>query len=227
MCLITLKKCCLRCLGYYCCKRLTSLWDFEFCAITKLFDCPNNSWINTIMLLTKMSGQLWEIILILVYIRWKNNIFIEIDWIYAIKLHILTLSQIATRFVTNRDTRHKLRHFQSQIATPSQIATITNCYVTRCTQGGANPWADSCEGWIRCHWKLSARGNHPGTWLCVHILMLVCFLLKGLGGGGSGVGSWAGIGLIIYNGMDCELFFHLYFASIVPICMYRVVIGYE
>ena len=69
--------------------------------------------------------------LILVYIRLKNNKFIEIDWIYAIKLHILTLSQIATLFVTNRDTRHKLRHFQSQNATPSQNATITNCYVTR------------------------------------------------------------------------------------------------
>ena len=25
---------------------------------------------------------------------------------------------------------HKLRHFQSQIATTSQMATITNCYVT-------------------------------------------------------------------------------------------------
>ena len=74
-----------------------------------------------------------KISLILVYIRWKNNIFIEIDWIYAIKLHILTLSQIATLSVTNRDTRHKLRHFQSQIATPSQIATITNCYVTHPT----------------------------------------------------------------------------------------------
>ena len=43
----------------------------------------------------------------------------------------MTLSQIATLSVTNCVTRHKLRHFQSQIATPSQIATITNCYVTR------------------------------------------------------------------------------------------------
>ena len=54
----------------------------------------------------------------------------------------------------------------------------------------------------------------------------VC-LLKGLGGGGSGLGSWAGMGLIDYNGMDCELFFPLDFASIVPICMYHVVIGCE
>ena len=45
------------------------------------------------------------------------------------------------------------------------------------------------------------------------------FLLKGLGGGGDGVGSWAGMGLINYDGIDCE-FFPLYFASIVPICMY-------
>ena len=43
---------------------------------------------------------------------------------------MLTFSQIATLSVTNCDTRHKLRHFQSQIATPSQIATFTNCYVT-------------------------------------------------------------------------------------------------
>ena len=56
--------------------------------------------------------------------------FIEIECIYVIKLHILTLSQIATLSVTICDTRHKLRHFQSQIATLSQIATITNCYVT-------------------------------------------------------------------------------------------------
>ena len=45
-------------------------------------------------------------------------------------------------------------------------------------------------------------------------------------GSGSGVGSWAGMGLINYNGMDCEIF-PLYFASILPICMYRVVIGCE
>ena len=45
------------------------------------------------------------------------------------------------------------------------------------------------------------------------------FLLKGLGGGGDGVGSRAGMGLINYDGIDCE-FFPLYFASIVPICMY-------
>ena len=63
-------------------------------------------------------------------IRLKNNIFIEIYWMYAIKFHIL-MSQIATLSVTNRDTRHKLRHLLSQIATPSQNATITNCYVTR------------------------------------------------------------------------------------------------
>ena len=56
------------------------------------------------------------------------------------KLHILTLSQIATLSVTNCDTRHKLRHFQLQIATPSQIATITNCYVT---EGIQRPPTDS------------------------------------------------------------------------------------
>ena len=60
----------------------------------------------------------------------------------------------------------------------------------RCTQGGANPWADSCEGWIRCRLKLSAWRNHPGTWLCVHILMLVCFFTKGIGWGG--VLGWHG-----------------------------------
>ena len=37
---------------------------------------------------------------------------------------------------------------------------------------------------------------------------------------------WAGMGLINYDGIDCE-FCLLYFASIVPICMYRVVIGWE
>ena len=69
------------------------------------------------------------------------------------------------------------------------------------------------EGWIRCHRKLSGRGNHRGTWLCVHILMLVLsldkkvrFLLKGLGGGWGWVGSWAGMGLINYDGTDCEVF---------------------
>ena len=60
----------------------------------------------------------------------------------------------------------------------------------RCTQGGANPWADSCEGWIGCRRKLSAWRNHPGTWLCVHILMLVCFFTKGIGWGG--VLGWHG-----------------------------------
>ena len=97
-----------------------------------------------------------EISLILVYIRWKNNIFIEIDWIYAIKLHILTLAQIATLSVTNHDTRHKFRNFQSQIATPSQLATITNCYVTPFlwdsntmhywSRHGFPPWVDNTHG---------------------------------------------------------------------------------
>ena len=62
-----------------------------------------------------------------------ENVFCVLGRVPMIKLHILTLSQIATLSVTNCDIRHKLRHFQSQIATPSQIATITNCYVTiRC-----------------------------------------------------------------------------------------------
>ena len=39
-----------------------------------------------------------------------------------------------------------------------------------------------------------------------------------------GVGT--GMSLINCDGIDCE-FFSLYFASIVPICMYRVVIGCE
>ena len=60
--------------------------------------------------------------------------------------------------------------------------------------------------------------DYVSTYWC-----LCVFSLKGLGG----VGSWADMGLINYNGMDCELFFSLYFASIVPICMYRVVIGCE
>ena len=34
----------------------------------------------------------------------------------------------------------------------------------------------------------------------------VRFILKGLGGGGGGVGSWVGMGLINYDGMDCEFF---------------------
>ena len=32
------------------------------------------------------------------------------------------------------------------------------------------------------------------------------------------VGSWTGMGLINYDGIECE-FFPLYFASIMPICM--------
>ena len=59
--------------------------------------------------------------------------FIQFDRIYAVKMHILTLSLIATLYVTNHDTRHKLQHFPPQIATLSQIATITNCYVTYIT----------------------------------------------------------------------------------------------
>ena len=104
----------------------------------------------------------------------------------------------------------------------------------RCTQGWANPWADSCEGWIRCYRKLS-RGNHPGIWLCVHILMLVLcldkkirvFLLNGLvwGWEWGGVLGWYGFWLILTGWIVG--FFPLYFASIVPICMYRVVIGCE
>ena len=42
--------------------------------------------------------------------------------------------------------------------------------------------------------------------MCPHNDACLFFLLKGLGGGGSGVGSWAGMGLINYNGMDCEFF---------------------
>ena len=38
---------CSRYLGYCCCKLLTLFWDFEFWAITKLFECPNNSCIKT------------------------------------------------------------------------------------------------------------------------------------------------------------------------------------
>ena len=64
------------------------------------------------------------------FYQYLSGLLYKIEWKYVIKLHILTLTQIATLSVTNCDTRHKLRHFQSQIATPSQIATIKNCYVT-------------------------------------------------------------------------------------------------
>ena len=56
-------------------------------------------------------------------------------------------------------------------------------------------WSKSVSWFVRgVDQKLSARGNHPGTWLFVHILMLVCFLLKGLGGGWEwgGVLGWYG-----------------------------------
>ena len=62
--------------------------------------------------------------------------------------------------------------------------------------------------------------------MCPHIDACLFFSNRNWLGGGSGVGSWALMGLINYNGMDCE-FFPLYFASIVPICMYCVVIGCE
>ena len=38
--------------GYHCCKLLTSFSDFVFWAITKLYECPNNLYINSLMLLT-------------------------------------------------------------------------------------------------------------------------------------------------------------------------------
>ena len=60
--------------------------------------------------------------------------------------------------------------------------------------------------------------DYVSTYWC-----LCVFFTKGIGWGG--VLGWNG--LINYNGMDCEFFFSLYFASILPICMYRVVIGCE
>ena len=44
--------------------------------------------------------------------------------------------------------------------------------------------------------------DYMSTYWCLSV-----FSLKGLGGGGSGVGFWAGVGLINYKGLDCELFF--------------------
>ena len=44
--------------------------------------------------------------------------------------------------------------------------------------------------------------DYVSTYWCLSV-----FSLKWLGGGGSGVGSWAGMGLINYKGSDCELFF--------------------
>ena len=73
--------------------------------------------------------------------------FIEIDRLYVIKLHILTILQIATLSVINRDTRHTLRHFLSQIETPSEIATITNCYVTRSTCKSTQPHYIAVTNW--------------------------------------------------------------------------------
>ena len=59
-----------------------------------------------------------------------NNIFTQIESIYVVEMHILTFLRITTLSATNRDTRHKLRPFQSKFATPSQNAKIINCYVT-------------------------------------------------------------------------------------------------
>ena len=94
-------------------------------------------------------------------------------------------------------------------------------------------WADSCEGWIRCHRKLSCWENHPGTCLCIHILMRVLCLdimsvfIKGTGWGV--VVGW-GLGLVwvwlIMTGWIVRGF-SLYLASIVPICLYRVVFRCE
>ena len=57
-----------------------------------------------------------------------NKIFIKIEKIYVVEMHIWTLSQIATLSVTNRDTHHKLPHRhklrQSQIAT-QQVGMVT------------------------------------------------------------------------------------------------------
>ena len=60
--------------------------------------------------------------------------------------------------------------------------------------------------------------DYVSTYWCLSV-----FFTKGIGWGG--VLGWHG--LINYNGMDCEGYFSLYFASIVLICMYRVVIGCE
>ena len=93
----------------------------------------------------------------------------------------------------------------------------------RWTHGEANPLVDSCGGWIKCHRKLLGSrisscylimGPHVDGCVMLGYKNSV-FLLKGWGGDGvEFVGSWAEV-------------FTLYFASIVPICMYRDVIGCE
>ena len=78
------------------------------------------------------------------------------------------------------------------IPCPSSART----WLRRCTQGGANPWADSCKGWIR---------SRKSSW-CLTMCPPIdgCLLLKGLGGGGGGVLGWYGFD---YDGIDCEYFF--------------------
>ena len=94
-------------------------------------------------------------------------------------------------------------------------------------------WSKSVSWFVRGMDQVSSRTFRLriSSWyliMCPHIDGCVMFGLKktfftkGIGRGE----SWAGMGLINYYGMDVE-FFPLYFASIVPTCMCRVVISCE